>query len=291
MSRKALKVGPVEAVVFYPGGLSKKVRSLGGMLSKPSEDGEEHLAQMPYAEPNPATADLQKRVDAIEWYHTIDLGNGVVTPGWFDLRGELDKYPLPARMDGMRVLDVATFDGFWAFEFARRGADVVALDIESFSSVDMSPRIRRTKTQEYLERKTGEGFALAREVLNLPVHREICNVYDLSPERLGMFDFVFVSDLLLHLMNPMKALNNMCSVTKGHAVIAEVYDARLPENEKLMYYEGGEVHNTWWSLSFGALQQMVIDAGFRKVELTNRFMTCYRGQRAVLPHASFRATP
>ena len=291
MSRRALKVGPVEAVVFYPEGLPKKVLSLGGMLSKPAPKAEEHLAPLPKATPHPGSEELQKRVDAIEWYHTIDLGNGVVTPGWFDLRNELHNYPLPERMDGMRVLDVATFDGFWAFEFAKRGADVVALDIESFASVDMSPRIRRTKTDEYLARKTGEGFALCREVLQLPVHREICNVYDLSPERLGMFDMVFVSDLLLHLMNPMRALNNMCSVTRGEAVIAEVYDSRLPESEKLMHYEGGEVHNTWWSISFGALQQMVVDAGFRQVEVTNRFMTGYRGQPAVLAHAAFRARP
>ena len=49
--------------------------------------------------------------------------------GWFDLRPFVADYHLPERMDGMRVLDVGTWDGFWAFEFERRGAEVVGLDI------------------------------------------------------------------------------------------------------------------------------------------------------------------
>ena len=40
----------------------------------------------------------------------------------FDLRDYVDHYGLPERMDGMRALDVGTWDGFWAFEMERRGA-------------------------------------------------------------------------------------------------------------------------------------------------------------------------
>src|SRR5918992_453784 len=65
-----------------------------------------------------------------EWYHTIELAPGVVTPGWFDTRGVVDQIPLPASLAGKRCLDIATFDGFWAFEMERRGAqDVTAIDI------------------------------------------------------------------------------------------------------------------------------------------------------------------
>ena len=67
-------------------------------------------------------ADLRSRVRAAgPWYHTLDLGSGVVTEGMFDLRPVVDRYGLPARMDGMRALDVGTWDGFWAFEMERRG--------------------------------------------------------------------------------------------------------------------------------------------------------------------------
>jgi tRNA (mo5U34)-methyltransferase len=292
MGTRKLSFGDIDVVVFFPGDFGRRLSILGGFLPRRSRSSAEHLAPMAQQAMTPETAELLARVDAIEWYHTIDLGNGIATPGWFDLRDQVHRYPIPARLDGMRVLDVATFDGFWAFEFAKRGAaEVVAMDIDSFAEVDMSPGTHRRKSPEYLARKTGEGFRLCQEVLNLPVRREVCNVYDLSPERMGMFDIVFVSDLLLHLMNPMKALHNIASVTRGEAIVADVYDAGLPETDTLMRYLGGEVHNTWWSMSFGALRKMICDAGFSSVELTNRFMLGYRDQAAILPHATFRAKP
>ncbi len=290
MSSRKLNVGGVEVAVFFPDGLGRRIRTLGGILPDRAQRHPDQALPLQKRDLSPEAQALQDRVDRIEWYHTIDLGNGVVTPGWFDLRPHLSQYPLPARLDGLRVLDVATFDGFWAFEFARRGAaEVVALDIDSFAEVDMAPRLRRLKDPEYFTRQTGEGFRLCQQALGTNVRREVLNVYDLSPERLGKFDLVFVSDLLLHLMNPMKALNNIASVTRGYAVIADVYNPNLPERERLMSYQGGVTHNIWWSISYGALEQMVHDAGFTRVELKNKFLTGYRGMKPILWHAAFQA--
>jgi len=76
------------------------------------------------------SAALADRVAAREWYHTLELAPGVVTPGGFDLRDMPDKVGLPASLGGQRCLDVGTFDGFWAFELERRGAsEVLALDV------------------------------------------------------------------------------------------------------------------------------------------------------------------
>ena len=50
-----------------------------------------------------------------EWYHTLELAPGVVTPGWFDTREVPQRLPIPASLAGRRCLDVGTFDGFWAF--------------------------------------------------------------------------------------------------------------------------------------------------------------------------------
>lgn len=55
-----------------------------------------------------------KRI-SIVGYHSIDLGQGIVTQGMFDHRPILHKYCLPERLQGMRVLDVAIWDGFWAY--------------------------------------------------------------------------------------------------------------------------------------------------------------------------------
>ena len=75
-------------------------------------------------------ADARQRVEAMSWYHTIDVAPGLTTKGWFDLRPYVSHYGLPERMDGMRALDIGTWYGFWAFEMERRGATVVALDVD-----------------------------------------------------------------------------------------------------------------------------------------------------------------
>jgi len=226
----------------------------------------------------------------LEWYHTIDLGHGIVTPGVFDHRPIMHHYPIPERLDGMRVLDVATYDGYWAFEFERRGAkEVVALDVECFDDLDLPPPVKAKMTKEQLAGKTGERFYLAKEFLGSKVQREICSVYDLSPERLGKFDMVHCGDLLLHLMNPAKALQNMCRVTSGFAMIIENYNETLPLNTA--QYMGGQHECVWWQFSYGTLEQMIRDAGFSQVELLNKFKMGEKGGPAWMPHAAFRCTP
>ena len=54
------------------------------------------------------------------WYHTVDLGDGIITPGVYDYRKELEHFHFPDVMSGMRVLDVGSATGFFAFEFEKR---------------------------------------------------------------------------------------------------------------------------------------------------------------------------
>jgi tRNA (mo5U34)-methyltransferase len=221
---------------------------------------------------------LPSEVSAVDWYHTIDLGGGVVTPGVFDHRPILESYRLPARMDGLRVLDVATWDGFWAFEFERRGAkEVVALDIAKRGDVDLTPAVRRrmiaTHGEDFLRSATGKGFEVARQRLGSSVTRRVLNVYDVSPETVGMFDVVHVGDVLLHLKYPWRALENVLSVTSGYAIISE---PSVPELDTLgggplLRYLSGEEDTTWWNFSFEVLRKMILDAGFERIEVVNTF--------------------
>src|SRR5262245_59022582 len=63
------------------------------------------------------------------WYHCIDLGNGIVTDGDYDMTQYLAHYGFPDDLHGKRVLDVGRASGFFSFEFERRGADVTATEI------------------------------------------------------------------------------------------------------------------------------------------------------------------
>jgi len=233
---------------------------------------------------------ILERVGRISWYHSIPLGHDVVTPGVFDHRPFMHQYPIPARLDGMRVLDVGTFDGFWSFEFERRGAaEVVALDVEARRDLDLSPRVHAGLTPAQLSEPFGSGFTLAREILGSTVRRETLSVYELSPERLGTFDLVHSGALLLHLLNPLKALERMRSVVRGHAVIAECYSPHLPF--KLLRYLGGQQWTAWWAFSYGCLRQMIYDAGFDRVDPVSKFALPHRVHKRTVHHATFRAFP
>ena len=219
-------------------------------------------------QPQKGEADLRERVAALPlWYHTIDLGNGVVTPGWFDLRPIVDRMPWPD-VRGKRCLDVGTWDGFLAFELERRGAaEVVATDIEDHASWDW-PAPLRARGTAYLESlagpERGHGFALAREALGSNVERELISIYDLSPERLGTFDVVVCGSLMLHLRDPMGALEAVASVCAGRFLSAEQIDLRTTVLHRRLpvavVRPGDELQ--WWSFNSHAHAKMIEETGF-----------------------------
>ena len=97
------------------------------------------------------------------WYHSIELAPGVVTPGQVDLRG-LAARVLPDDLSGLRALDVGTFDGFWAFELERRGAQVIAIDVERLEAAEWPPLSRERLEREGARagRGTGPGVRARR---------------------------------------------------------------------------------------------------------------------------------
>jgi 2-polyprenyl-3-methyl-5-hydroxy-6-metoxy-1,4-benzoquinol methylase len=233
--------------------------------------------------PNGESTALTGEVAAVSWYHTIDLGHGIVTPGFVDHRSQLSMYRLPERLDGQRCLDVATFDGFWAFEMERRGArEVVATDIADGMDCDLPARMREEAATNPRPAPMGAGFRIARKVLNSRVEHRILNVYDLSPSRIGMFDFVFLGDLLLHLRDPQAALTAIASVCHGEVHVAEVYDPALEDfgDLSLSRYSPWLPSFTWWLPSTNTLRAMLAVAGFTDVRELDRFVLKTRDGQA-----------
>ena len=77
------------------------------------------------------TSELRAQADRFRWFHRIDLGHGVVTRGEDETQRKLATIRMPARLDGLSVLDIGAWDGFFSFEAERRGASrVVAIDPE-----------------------------------------------------------------------------------------------------------------------------------------------------------------
>nr|NQU89842.1 hypothetical protein [Bacteroidota bacterium] len=154
------------------------------------------------------------------WYHTVDLGNGLITPGVFDFRKNINDYCFPENLQGQTVLDVGSATGFFSFEFAKRGAEVTASELPSLFELDIFPGqnisdllVKAEKyasiymyqkpnnfSVELLYRKMlYEPFEFCSQILGLSIRRKFATIYDLSAEALGQdsFDWVFIGDVLL----------------------------------------------------------------------------------------------
>lgn len=172
----------------------------------------------------PAQQRALEQARGTAFYHVLELTPEYTTPGWFDLRPYVAQYGIPEDLTGRRVLDVGTWDGFWAFELERRGAEVVALDLDSERDLDWPPRHRPAEYDTGGPR--GQGFHLAKEVLGSRVERVVGSIYHQTPEELGTFDLVFCGSVLLHLRDQFLALERIRNLVKpgGLFISAEEHD-------------------------------------------------------------------
>ena len=205
------------------------------------------------------------------WYHTVELGDGLVSRGIYDHRPIVDRYGLPESLSAKTALDVGTWDGFWAFELERRGAArVVAIDVPSHADCDWLPWIRDSLGANRAPRP---HFGLARAMRRSHVEHQTCSVYDLSPDRVGTFDVVFCGSLLLHLQNPLRALVNIRSVTRQLAIVETLSDPELDRYDRPWLAFGhrhaeerlGEAC-VYWRFSTRALREMMEYAGFSSTQ-------------------------
>ena len=232
-------------------------------------------------------AGLAGRIAEIEWYHSIELAPGTVTEGMFDLRPYVDRYGLPEDMSGMRVLDVGTFEGFWAFELERRGASVTALDVDRIQQLDWPPRMRPGEDD-----RRGRGFEIASEALGSGVQRVGSSIYEATPAALGgTFDLVFCGSVLIHLRDPVLALERMAGLCGGRLILTDEYSKRLRWLPiTAAEFRGETPWSTWWRPNIRAWRSMVRCAGFDDVEVKNTFNMRFRDGRGAVPHVVIHAS-
>jgi tRNA (mo5U34)-methyltransferase len=216
-----------------------------------------------------AVRSLREEVDVLDWYHTLELAPGVETPGWFDLRDLVQKMRFPPSLEGHRCLDIGTFDGFWAFEMERRGADeVVAIDVLDPLEWDWPAASSQQAIEAIGKRKArGAGFELAGRELGSRVRRLELSVYDLDPDEIGRFDLIYLGSLLLHLRDPVGALERVRAVCSGSFILCDAIDAPLSIAFRRRPIADLDAVGRpwWWKPNLAALVRMVESAGFELV--------------------------
>lgn len=272
-------------------------------------DNESHLARQILSERTriffSTAADLGLQPDPRWfWYHTIDLGRGLVTPGSFDYRGVLQRYGFPERLDGCRALDIGAASGFFSLALAARGASVTACEVPGFADWDHFPgeapgsvveKIRGLLvhhtlwSQAEIDRFCADPallhdllleqpFAFACRASGLSLRRLHATWRTLDPALAGepRFDLVLLADVLPHCVDPLAALAAAAAWCGDRLVVAQELWG-MPEDPPLLRYIGGDQPGRdvaeWWRPTYAWFAEVLAKLGFREVRLLDRFET------------------
>jgi tRNA (mo5U34)-methyltransferase len=200
--------------------------------------------------------EIQAEAAKIKWFHSIDLGQGIITQGYDDSPNKLKALGIPEDLTGKTVLDIGAWDGFFSFEAERRGATrVLATDFFCWGGGGWG---------------TKGGFEMARRTLNSKVEDCEIDVFDLSPDRIGTFDLVLFLGVLYHMRHPLLSLEKVASVTtEGGMVIVETHVDMLDvKRPAIAFYPDRELNNdptNWFGPNPAAVEGMLKSVGFKKV--------------------------
>ena len=234
-----------------------------------------------------ADDDLQARVDALDWFHSIDLGHGVTSKGMSDPRATVTRAQLPD-FNGRTVLDIGAWDGYYSFLAERCGASrVVALDHYVWG-VDRTareyywndcrrdgvlPDHNRDITDFWMPDLPGRrAFDLAHVALDSAVEPMLADFTTVDLEAMGSFDIVLYLGVLYHMKEPLTCLERVRAVTRDVAVI-ETAAVRIPERDGqsfLKFYSGSDLNRdfgNWFQPSIEAIVALARAAGFSRVEI------------------------
>jgi len=216
----------------------------------------------------PIAAEERNAQDALArvplWFHTFALGDGLYTPGV--ARDHRYRVPfLPEDLRGASVLDVGTFDGFYAFLAESRGADrVVAVDNEQYRDW--------VRARWGIDLEGGEGFRAIAGLLDSDVQYLRIDAFDVG--RLAeRFDLVLCFGLLHRVENPLGLLRILRErLAPGGRLLLETHgvDKELPV-PGIEVYGHGDVYArddfVYWGFGGAGLSKLAHNAGFDDTEV------------------------
>jgi len=231
--------------------------------------------------------------DTAYWHHSIDLGDGVVTPGgktphhFYD---ELRRLRLPD-MANKSVIDIGAWDGFYTFHAEHLGARrVVALDHYAWSidfkkaaayqinQLVIGEAIRPFHTVPEVWDPVGlpgkRGFDLAYRLRHSRAEVVVDDSMTMDLTALGTFDVVLFLGVVYHLEDPMQALRRLRRLTHGVAVIeSEGISLPMGDGQPLWQFVYGTQFNRdptiFWVPTAEGLRATCLAAGFGRAEIVS----------------------
>jgi tRNA (mo5U34)-methyltransferase len=212
-----------------------------------------------------SATNLKEIVASHIWFHSIDLGNGIVTNGINTLETmELRYQQTFSNVDllGRTVLDIGTWNGGFAVEAWRRGASAVTgLDHFTWNH----PYFRARDTFDLVSKVTGANLKAIDKDLDR-------TRLDLSG--IGKYDVVLFLGVFYHLINPLSALREVGG-TVGDVLILETHLERFSEDRPAMvFFPGAELAGdptNWWGPNSACIVELLKAVGFARIEISACF--------------------
>jgi SAM-dependent methyltransferase len=205
---------------------------------------------------------LEEEIQRRRWYHRMDLGNGVVTPGfpWEWIWNNARRVRERVEYADKSVLDLGSWDGLWAFEAEALGAALVVAT-DCMNSWQTPPH------------QGMENLLLVREAL----YSRVIPLWNVSPVRLRErldnllyshpklehgFDIVQHLGLLYHLRDPMLSLAQARSVMREGGILLLETAVHRSQDTAAMYFNFGpdpfyDDYTTWWVPTLSCLREML----------------------------------
>lgn len=211
------------------------------------------------------------------FYHVIDLPGEAPTPGSWDFRTSEAAYHGNLDFAGKRVLEVGTATGSHAFWMEQQGASVVPYDLGPGDSWDLLPTFAQDPADIATRMRTmigdiNDGFRYCRDRLDSKLQLRTGTAYDV-PAALGTFDVITFGSVLLHLRDPMLALQRAAPRTQT-IVICDRYWHELDNTRPDAQFApvlGDELPWggwTWWYVTPRAYENMLRLLGFTSFRTT-----------------------
>lgn len=199
------------------------------------------------------TPEDERQLHSLKWYHRIELGDGIITPGlpWERLWKPIEKAIRGLDLRGKRVLDIGCWDGKWTFLAESLGARVTATDCVS---------------QRWGMRDT---FLFAAKLLGCQAtYMPQCDVCTLSDTfKSGSFDVVLFMGVLYHLRYPMLALSQVRRVLGTNGLLVLETHAIKDESTSAIYFNycepDMEDKSNWLFPTTLALRKMIQSSYFQ----------------------------
>jgi SAM-dependent methyltransferase len=216
-------------------------------------------------------------------YHRIDLP-GFENKEWlWDLRGQESDYLGGYDFSGKRVLEFGPANGGLTFWMERQGAEVVAVDLSPGLTEGWDLIVGPGEEVETIRRDQAAGiewlnnqFWYAHEQLRSNAKLVHATAYRV-PREIGRFDVVTLGAILLHLRDPLRALENAIIFTDDALIITDAVPRFVPDDIQklpLAYFMPEEKRRkahgrwTWWQITAEVYVRFLTLRGFNIVRNT-----------------------